>query len=180
MRSELLKAIPEFDEIRDERLRDQVIGTWIDALERGGWTPAQLEKFPFSLLIEGLEISFLEHIRATARMSAAIHDTLIDHYGNKLDLNRDVLMAGAMIADVGKLLEYKPDPGKGAVKAEHGKHLRHPFSSVGLGWQRGLPDEVLHVAAVHSKEGADFRRSREAIIFHHADFIDFQIFGGGY
>lgn len=95
-------------------------------------------------------------------------------------MNRDYLIAGALIADVGKLMEYQPDSQKGAVKATHGIYLRHPFSSVGLGWEQGLPDEVLHIAAVHSKEGKEFRRSPEAIIFHHADFVDFQVFGGGY
>jgi hypothetical protein len=180
MQEELLKAIPEFAEIEDTDLRDKVAGCWLDAMERGGWTPTALANFPFSLLIEGLDISFLEHIRACAKMSAGLHDILVDHYGEKLTLNRDYLMAGALIADVGKLLEYKPDAEKGAVKAEHGHYLRHPFSSVGLGWARGLPDEVLHIAAVHSKEGAGFKRSPEAIIFHHADFVDFQVFGGGY
>jgi hypothetical protein len=180
MRERLIELIPEFAEIKNETLRERTINTWLDALERGSWTPDELAKFPFSLLIEGLEISFLDHIRACAKMSAGIHDMLLEHYGDKLKLDRDILMSGSLIADVGKLLEYKPDAEKGAVKAEHGTHLRHPFSSVGLGWARELPDEVLHIAAVHSKEGAGFRRSPEAIIFHHADFIDFQIFGGGY
>ena len=175
MRDDLLALLPEFNEIHDADLRDKVIDTWVDALETGGWTPDQLAHFPFSLLIEGLEVSFLDHIRATSKMSAAIHDLLIDHYGDKLTLDRDTL-----IADVGKLLEYRPDAEKGAVKATHGTFLRHPFSSVGLGWKHGLPDPVLHIAAVHSKEGQGFRRTPEAIIFHHADFIDFQVFGGGY
>jgi len=180
MRERLLELIPEFNEIKDADLRDKVVNCWIDGMERGGWTPDSLSKFPFSLLIEGLDISFLEHIRACAKMSASIHDLLKDHYGDKLTFNRDYLMAGSLIADVGKLLEYRPDSEKGAAKAEHGDFLRHPFSSVGLGWKQELPDEVLHIAAVHSKEGAGFRRSPEAIIFHHADFIDFQVFGGGY
>lgn len=180
MHARLIELIPEFNEIQDETLRDNTIGCWLDAMDRGGWTPEDLEMFPFSLLIEGLDISFLEHIRACAKMSAALHDLLKEHYGDKLSLNRDHLMAGALIADVGKLLEYAPEREKGARKAEHGRYLRHPFSSVGLGWARDLPDEVLHIAAVHSKEGAGFKRSPEAIIFHHADFIDFQVFGGGY
>ncbi|HEB84336.1 MAG TPA: hypothetical protein ENI92_04965 [Bacteroidetes bacterium] len=180
MRDALLNLLPEFDQIRGPELSGKVVDTWLDALERGGWTPEQLAGFPFSLLIEGLDVSFLEHVRATAKMSAAIHDLLVDHYGGRLKLDRDVLLAGALIADVGKLLEYRPDAEKGAVKAEHGRYLRHPFSSVGLGWAHGLPDAVLHIAAVHSKEGSEFPRTPEAIIFHHADFIDFQVFGGGY
>jgi hypothetical protein len=31
------------------------------------------------------------------------------------------------------------------------------------------------VIAVHSKEGDHFKRSAEAIIFHHADFTDFEL-----
>ncbi len=180
IREQLLHLIPEFYEIKNETLREKVIKTWVEAHKKGNWTPEQLARIPFSLLIKGLEITFLEHVRATAKMSAVLHDVLVEHYGNKVTLNRDILLAGALIADVGKLLEYKPDAEKGAVKALHGNFLRHPFSSVGLGWEQGLPDEALHIAAVHSKEGADFKRTPEAIIFHHADFIDFQIFGGGY
>ncbi len=180
MREQLLELIPEFNEIKDDDLREKTLQSWVIAHEKGGWEPKQLADFPFSLLIKGLDVSFLEHVRACAKMSAAIHDTLKDHYGDKLTLDRDVLMAGSLLADVGKLLEYSPDAENGAVKAEHGNYLRHPFSSVGLGWEVNLPDEVLHIAAVHSKEGVGFRRSPEAIIFHHADFVDFQIFGGGY
>jgi len=180
MREQLLEQLPEFTEIRDETLREKVITTWLEGLKKGGWTPAQLSKFPFSLLIEGLEISFLDHVRTCAKMCASIHDLLVERYGGRLKLNRDHLIAGALIADVGKLLEYQPDAEKGAVKSKHGRYLRHPFSSVGLGWAQGLPDEVLHIAAVHSKEGEGFPHSPEAIIFHHADFIDFQVFGGRY
>ncbi|MBS1261927.1 MAG: hypothetical protein MAG453_01263 [Calditrichaeota bacterium] len=180
MKHRLLALLPEFREIHDDTLRENVIACWLDAMNRGGWAPDDLGSIPFSLLIEDLDVSFLDHVRACAKLSAAIHDLLADHYGDRLALNRDHLIAGALIADVGKLLEYRPDAEKGAAKAEHGRYLRHPFSSVGLGWARNLPDEVLHIAAVHSKEGAGFKRSREAIIFHHADFIDFQLFGGGY
>ncbi|MCH8300653.1 MAG: hypothetical protein IIC39_08960, partial [Candidatus Marinimicrobia bacterium] len=61
---------------------------------------------------------------------------------------------------------------------EHGKYLRHPFSGVGLSFRHDLPDEVMHIIAVHSKEGEGFQRTAEAIIFHHADFTDFEIIGG--
>jgi len=33
----------------------------------------------------------------------------------------------------------------------------------------------MHVIAVHSKEGVGEKRSPEAIIFHHVDFIDFEL-----
>jgi hypothetical protein len=33
----------------------------------------------------------------------------------------------------------------------------------------------MHIIAVHSKEGSGEKRSPEAIIFHHVDFIDFDL-----
>ena len=55
-----------------------------------------------------------------------------------------------------------------------GDHCQ-PFSGVGLAFKHGIPPEVLHVIAMHSKEATDGRRSPEAIIFHHVDFIDFDL-----
>jgi hypothetical protein len=60
--------------------------------------------------------------------------------------------------------------------------LRHPFSGVAMCYKHGIPPEVMHIVATHSFEGdprppgsAGVQRSIEAIIFHHADFIDFDI-----
>jgi len=34
-----------------------------------------------------------------------------------------------------------------------GRYLRHPFSGVGLAFKHGVPEEVMHVIATHSKRG---------------------------
>ena len=41
--------------------------------------------------------------------------------------------------------------------------------------RHGIPGEVLHIIATHSHEGDKVERSIESIIFHHADFVDFDI-----
>jgi hypothetical protein len=38
-----------------------------------------------------------------------------------------------------------------------------------------IPGEVLRIIATHSHEGDKVERSIESIIFHHADFVDFDI-----
>src|SRR6266513_1038806 len=38
-----------------------------------------------------------------------------------------------------------------------------------------IPGAVLHIIATHSHEGDKVERSIESIIFHHADFVDFDI-----
>ena len=64
----------------------------------------------------------------------------------------------------------------GFVKSKQGKILRHPFTGVGLCFDEGIPDEVMHIIAVHSKEGDHVNRTPEAWILHHADFTNFDIF----
>jgi hypothetical protein len=40
----------------------------------------------------------------------------------------------------------------------------------------GVPDEICHMIATHSKEGDLGRRTVESIIVHHADFMSFEPF----
>ena len=77
--------------------------------------------------------------------------------------------------DVGKPLEYDKDKQGRVVKGPFGEMLRHPFSGVALCYKHNLPPEVMHIVATHSHEGDKVQRSIESIIFHHADFVDFDI-----
>lgn len=175
MRDQIAAVFPEIHEISDSQLRDKVLDVWVDALETGGWTVEALKTIPFTLLAGDIDIRFLEHVRTCARMSIAIYDVLTDAYGPRVPLHRDHLIAGALLADVGKPIEYVKGSDGRPVKGPRGDLLRHPFSGVGLCWKHGLPDEVMHIVATHSKEGDGVQRSLESIIFHHADFVDFDI-----
>lgn len=177
MRDAIVAILPELGEIKDDGLRDKVIAVWDEALKKKEWNIETLKRMPFTLLVAEVNISFIEHVRTVCRMCVAMEKELNDMYGDRVNLNHDHLVAGALLADVGKIYEYDDINGK-FVKSEHGKYLRHPFSGVGLSFRHDLPDEVMHIIAVHSKEGAGFQRTAEAIIFHHADFTDFEIIGG--
>ena len=174
-KEKLLESIPEFELIRDQGLRDNCIAVWQEAMDYRSWTAEELLKIPFTLLAENVKITYLEHVRTVCQMCVACDKVLTEAYGDrKTPVNRDYLVAGALLADVGKLYEYDKKDGK-VVKSKHGKYLRHPFSGVGLAFKHGIPEEVMHIIAVHSKEGEHFKRSPEAIILHHADFIDFDL-----
>ncbi len=177
MRDAIVATLPELGEIEDSGLRDKVIAVWDEALKKKKWNIETLKRMPFTLLVDDVNISFTEHVRTVCRMCVAMEKVLNEMYGDRVKLNHDHLVAGALLADVGKIYEYDDVDGK-FVKSEHGKYLRHPFSGVGLSFRHDLPDEVMHIIAVHSKEGAGFQRTAEAIIFHHADFTDFEMIGG--
>ncbi len=175
MREKIFELFPEIAEIRDSEIQDKVIACWEEAVAYRGWTIEELKKIPFTLLAENVNIGFIEHVRTCCHMALACNDVLDDAYGDrKTPVNRDYLIAGSLLADVGKLFEYEKKNGE-IIKSDFGAKLRHPFSGVGLAFKYGLPPEVMHIIAVHSKEGAGEKRSPEAIIFHHVDFIDFEL-----
>ncbi len=176
MGENVLELLPEIERIGEEALRRKVIDVWAEAMAYRDWTNDELRSIPFTLLAADVKIFFIEHVRTCCRMSIAVDEVLSKAYGErKTPVNRDYLIAGALLADVGKLLEFEKKSDGTIFKSDYGKKLRHPFSGVGLAFKHGLPPEVLHVIAMHSKEATTERRSPEAIIFHHADFIDFEL-----
>ncbi len=174
--SELVyRLLPEINEISDPVLRDKVAACWQEAIDFRGWTEELLLAIPFTLLAANVSISFLDHVRAVCLMCIATDDVLtLMHKEKKTPVNRDYLIAGALLADAGKLFEFEIVNGT-PVKSVYGKHIRHPFSGVGLAFKHGLPSEVMHIIATHSKEGEGEKRLPESIIFHHCDFIDFEL-----
>ncbi|MDH7514868.1 MAG: HD domain-containing protein [Bacteroidota bacterium] len=171
----IIRLLPEIDAIEDESLRAKVSACWQEAIAYRGWTEERLRGIPFTLLASGVRIPFIDHVRAVCRMCMAVLDVLEEVHGTRTaKVRRDILIAGALLADVGKLFEYEIAGGQ-AVKSDFGKHIRHPFSGVALAFKHGLPSEVMHVIATHSKEGSGEKRSPESIIFHHCDFIDFDL-----
>ena len=176
---QISELIPPINEIGDPELRRKVAAVWDEALVTGcggkGWTFDELRAIAFTLLAGDIDLRFVEHINSTARQCIAIEQVLKSTFGDRVPIDHDTLVAGALLADVGKLLEYDRDERGNVVKGKLGNDLRHPFSGVALCWKHGLPSGVMHIVATHSHEGDRVQRSIESIIFHHADFVDFDI-----
>jgi putative nucleotidyltransferase with HDIG domain len=173
MNEVLLRFFPEINLIQDADLKSLTLTTLEDALVLGGWNPEDLDRIPFTLLIKDTKISYSQHTRAVTQMALACAQIMAEQYGNLLKINFDYLLSGGILHDVGKLLEYRRSEA-GFTKSNSGKLLRHPFSGAGLCTKHGLPDAVVHIVAVHAKEGDGGYRSPEAYIVHHADFINFE------
>ncbi len=174
---EKVKTIwPEIELIKDEKLREKVYKCWDYAIENSILSAEDLEKIPFSLLIDNYDIKFMQHKRAAVRLSIAIAEEMQNSFGNEININMDYLIAGAVLIDVGKLLEYEIDENGKLTTSRNGKLLRHPFSGVSIAEKFELPWEVQHIIATHSKEGDIGKRTLESIIVHHADFVSFEPF----
>ena len=177
---QIAQLFPEINEIKNTTLRDQVAAVWNESITTGcggrGWSFDELRTVKFTLLAGDIDLTFVDHIRSCAQQCIAIADILQNIFGKStIPINRDYLIAGSLLADVGKPLEYDKDPNGNIIKGHYGEMLRHPFSGVAMAYKHNIPEQVMHIIATHSHEGDKVNRSIESIIFHHADFVDFDI-----
>ena len=174
IKAEVLELWPELEWIADENLRLNTARVLETALEKSVLSPDDLNRIPFTLLCgPDLKVTFMEHKRAVVHIARDSGNKMNEFFGEELPVNMDVLISGAIMADVGKLLEYVLDENGKAVQGSYGKYLRHPFSGVSLAESCGIPAEVCHIIAAHAGEGNMIKRSTEAYIVHHADFMTF-------
>lgn len=177
--ADIATLFPDLMSISDPDLRDRVAAVWNEALTAGcggkGWTFDEIRSIPFTLLAGKIDLRFVEHLNSCVRQCIAIEKVLKETFGDRIPVNHDVLVAGALLADVGKMLEFDKDSAGNLIKGHYGDMLRHPFSGVALCYKHGIPPEVMHMVATHSHEGDKVERTIESIIFHHADFVDFDI-----
>jgi putative nucleotidyltransferase with HDIG domain len=168
---------PELEWIGDTDLREKTAKTWELALTKSILTAEDLGKIPFTLLAgPNLMVSFMDHKRAVVHIARECGLKFKTFFKDELPVNMDILIAGAILADVGKLLEYELNEKGECVQSEYGESLRHPFSGVSLAEQCGVPPRVCHIIAAHAAEGELVKRSTEANIVHHADFMTFLSF----
>ena len=174
MTEEIKKLWPELEWINDPDLREKTARTWEVALERSVLTAGDLNRIPFTLLCgPDLKVTFMDHKRCVVHVARDAGMKMNEFFRNDLPVNMDVLISGAILADVGKMLEYELDASGKAVQGNYGKYLRHPFSGVSLAEECGVPPEVCHIIAAHAHEGDLVKRTTEAYIVHHADFMTF-------
>jgi putative nucleotidyltransferase with HDIG domain len=164
---------PEIQWIEGPKLREQVTLTWIKALERSPLKPDDLNHIPFTLLVPNCPVTFMEHKRCVVHIARKSAEAMQEFMGGALPIDIDSVIAGAILADVGKLLEYELGPDGKSRQSERGEALRHPFTGVALALECGVPDAVCHIIAAHAAEGDLVKRTTEAYIVHHADFMAF-------
>jgi putative nucleotidyltransferase with HDIG domain len=176
LRDEVTRIWPELEWISDETLRERTTDCWVRAFELSPLEPGDLERIPFTLKVPDCPVSFMDHKRAVVHVAHDAARTVREFFGDALPVDLDVVVAGAILADVGKLLEYEGDGAGGSRQSARGRYLRHPFTGVALTVECGLPDAVSHIVATHAGEGNMVARTTEAWIVHHADFMTFEPF----
>src|SRR5213083_3356584 len=110
---EIAKLFPSLMKIKQKSLREKVAAVWNEAIITGcggkGWTFAELRAVKFTLLAGDIEMTFVEHLNSCALQCIAIADVLEKSFRYDIPIQRDILIAGALLADVGKPLEFDKD-----------------------------------------------------------------------
>ena len=175
MNKNILKLWPEIEWIGNKELAQKTAQAWEYAIEKSVLSAEDLEKIPFSLLIKNCDVSFMNHKRTCVQLAVDIAKRMMENFGDEITIDMDTLISGAILIDIGKLIEYEIVNGKLGT-SNFGTIVRHPFSGVAIADRFDLPAEVQHIIGTHSKEGDLGKRTVESIIVHHADFVSFEPF----
>jgi len=182
MRNNILDEMPEIGWIGDEDLRRRVTDAWAAAIASAGFPRIGDMKpsgnYDSKPLRHGTQA---DHIRSVARLSVKIAEEMSALFPD-FKYDRDLLIAGALCHDIGKVWEFDPDnvarweadPRRAGMPS-----LRHPGYGIHICLTAGLPEEVAHMAAAHSGEGELLTRSLENTILHWADYTFWQVAEAG-
>jgi 7,8-dihydroneopterin 2',3'-cyclic phosphate phosphodiesterase len=170
--------------IKDEELRKKVI----DFLKNPSLTHKDFKKYPkedvakvktpFSIAQVGtVERDLLNHTIAVTDLCMKTAESMEKNYGIKI--NRDHLLAGALLHDIMKIFEWKVGE-EGAEPT--GVLLDHSMLAVAEFYYRGFPEDVIHIIASHFGEsGPTPPRNYEALILHYVDTLlsltEFHLYG---
>ena len=117
------------------------------------------------------EGGLLQHTLAVANISLTMCDLVEGVYGGEVD--RDVVLAGALIHDVMKCYAYAPVGGGRFRTSALGERVDHLTLMVAEMYRRGFPLDLIHVVASHHGEQSPVRpKSLEALIVSIADLAD--------
>jgi len=116
----------------------------------------------------------LQHTVSTVRLSLALCDLVEEVYGGEVD--RDTVLAGALLHDVMKCYVYAPADGGGFTSSPLGERIDHLTLLVAEMLRRGFPLDTIHVAAAHHGDQSPVTpKTLEALIVSIADYADSEL-----
>lgn len=182
LRATVRQDLPEIEHITDPELRRLVVEAWAYAL--AGSSFRSIRELPPAgnpgqiVLVRGDQT---DHLRGVTRLAMGIADEMLDHFP-EMEIDRDVVVAGALCHDVGKPWEFDPpnrERWEGAPRRVGKPSIRHPAYGVHICLTVGMPEAVAHIAMGHSAEGKLITRSTECAIVHHADHTFWRVLAAG-
>lgn len=175
MEDKLREYFPAMDQIGNAVLITKVVATWARGMEIGGLSWEDVDEMPFTILMD-TGATFMQKTQGMVKLAVSAAEIFKETYGDLVPINMDHIIAGAILLDVGKLVEIERDGAGGWRKSHRAKLIRHPVYGAMICWECGIPEEICNMVAFHSSEGEKHPRTPESWIMHHVDFIMFDPF----
>ncbi|MFH1672038.1 MAG: HD domain-containing protein [Pseudomonadota bacterium] len=158
------RLFPRVNDINDDGIRKKVIDLWW-----GTWKESDFERIEdlsqWPPVKEKINISNVDHANQVVECALAMADVVERDQGVKIE--RDTLIAGAILHDIDKLLIFHQTSGE---TTRMGNHLAHTTIGAHLALQAGLPLGIVHTIAAHSSHYSSISpKSIEAVIVCYAD-----------
>ena len=182
MRTAIERELPEIAWIADAALRDDVTDAWAAAIASSNLAAIGAMKPSGNYDSRPLKYgSQADHIRSVTRLAVKIAEEM-DQLMPDFHYDRDLLVAGCLCHDIGKVWEFDPENvarWQADPRAAGMPSIRHPAYGAHICLTMGLPEAVAHMAAAHSGEGELLTRSLENTILHWADYSFWRVLEAG-
>lgn len=132
------------------------------------YTGSKLKEAPASLNWHHVhDGGLIKHTCIVTSLCLEMSGVIEENYNHKVD--RDTLIAGAILHDIGKLFEYKKNEN---FYESSDISLDHIILGSAELYSRGFPEPVIHLVASHfGEQGTTQPMTIEALLLHHADTI---------
>ncbi|MDA0667905.1 MAG: phosphohydrolase [Planctomycetota bacterium] len=156
-RKEVKEIWPELDWIQDADLPEKTVITGVRAFERSPFKPQDLRDISRAFSLEDCKASFREQKRLVVQPAYESGLKLEEFLGDDRPVDQDPLIAEAILADHGKLLEYEKFDGACVQSAS----------------------AACPIVATDAGEGNLVKLTAEAGIVPHAAFLNYEPFVKG-
>lgn len=157
---------PLLEKIKDREIAQKVADIWHETWRESRWKDigdaCYKPDYPGKTLV-GHTNAVAESSLAMAEIRQKIFDESVDY---------DLLIAGALLHDVSKALEYEPTAGGKAVATKNRRLFQHGFIGAHKALNKGLSDELVHIIIAHTNKSRLLPKSPEALIIYCIDIGD--------
>ncbi len=180
LREGVLTSLPELSDIASEELREKSIEAWVLALSETSFT--SLDDLTCSnnlgkVTYDGRTQS--HHIRGVGRMARAMAQEMV-FLSPDIGIDPDIALAGGLLHDVGKPYLYDPKNytrWQSNIALLGDPPIRHAAYGAHIAMRVGLPEEIVHIIAMHEmdREGQYGARSAYVELVSYADYVYWKI-----
>lgn len=156
--------LPEIELIGDTELREATVRVWQQLWRESGFDDVMAVP-----VTPATHHPHIPHNRSVAQMALAVADVLDKVHGVHVD--RDKLLAAALLQDASKVVEYEPTA-DGVARSDLGRRFQHAFYAAHVALNEGLPRDVVEAVISHTHDSPRYPATLIAKILFYVDQID--------